>query len=103
MHAERPVSDTPERLPSVIARAEELALTLRRWVTGEPLAEDEVHGAVCEYTRALRLAGAPPETALIAVKSAACPPGLTSVRTAPERARLTRIVQWCIAEYYRGD
>lgn len=60
----------------------------------------QLRAAVCEYTDCLRDSGAPPERVVIAVKTAAAP-ALTHLPVHAHQATVERLVQWCIAEYYR--
>jgi hypothetical protein len=59
--------------------------------------------AICEYTRVLRNAGAPPEKTLVSVKAAAQAAGIERVSYEVQQTTVERIVRWCIREYYDVD
>ena len=63
---------------------------------------DALRDAVCNYTRAMRVAGHPPERVLVAVKTIASR-SVTGPRVDEQAHLLDRIVKWCIAEYYRAE
>lgn len=96
-HREQPTPPRPE--PADVGRAVRAAL-----VAGASPAE--LRGIVCDYVRALKRAGLPPEQALKRVKAVV---GVPTVTPLPERGlspadRLAGdVVEWFVAEYYRAD
>jgi hypothetical protein len=65
-----------------------------------------LHEEVCDYVRDLRDRGLPPETVVIAMKSAVRDATLGLAPYQVERRHsaelLDRVVRWCIEEYYGG-
>src|SRR5688572_6505376 len=64
---------------------------------------EELRGAVCDYVRARRDAGARAEEVVIEVKRIIDLADLRPIRTVERRALTERVVTWCIAEFYRAD
>ena len=74
---------------------------------GREIDETALRAAVCTYVRLLKDANFPPERVLVSVKrlaNAGGVPDSNDHRPGLQRDTLMeRIVDWCIAEYYRGD
>ena len=93
-----------------LQRAHDVPEGLRRALRAAGATRDygspTLHREVCDYVRDLRDRGLPPESVVIAVKSAVHGATGPSPR-ATERGRrsaelLDRVVRWCIEEYYGG-
>ena len=80
-----------------------LAALLGGLARGDDVDVGQLQRSVCEFTRALRDAGAAPEKALVAVKAAAHRAGVARIEAGSGEVATGQIVQWCIREYYRAD
>lgn len=92
---------TPD-VPDALRRA----LALATAAANEAATDDSLRGAVRDYVRTLRARGLPPETVVVAVKSAVqrSTRGLTPTYHERRDAAqlLDRVVRWCIEDYF-GD
>ena len=72
--------------------------------TGSFLDRDgELHAAICEFVRALKVGGAPPEAVVVAVKGVASRAGLPHFGVPEDTLLIECVVRWCIEEYYRAS
>jgi hypothetical protein len=93
-----PRATPPERLVRALATAAGAR------GTGPFLDRDgELHVAICDFVRALKVAGAPPEGVVVAVKAVASRAGLPHFGVPEDTPLIERIVRWCIEEYYRAS
>ena len=92
------------------SQARDLPDGLRRALIAAAVTRDyttpALHDEVCDYVRGLRDRGLPPETVVVAVKSAVREATLGLGPYQAERRHgvelLDRVVRWCIEEYYGG-
>ena len=81
----------------------DLARALERAYSDSRRSEDELRSVVHDLVAELRASGATPEEAVVAVKSALRAPTTTPIRVMTADPMTSRIVNWCIEDYFRGD
>ena len=81
----------------------DLARALERAYSDTRRSEDELRSVVHELVVELRASGATPEETVVAVKSALRSPSTTPIRVMTADPITSRVVNWCIEDYFRGD
>lgn len=80
-----------------------LASELERAYSDTRRSEDELRSVVHDFVAELRASGATPEETVVAVKSALRSPSTTPIRIMTADPIVSRVVNWCIEDYFRGD
>lgn len=93
---ERPRASRPKESP-------DYARELARAYAETKRSEDDLRIVVHDFVVELRASGASPEEAVVAVKSALRVPSVMPVRALTTDAITSRVVNWCIEDYFRGD
>ena len=85
------------------AAVSDLSRELARACSEMRRSEEELRSVVHDFVVELRASGATPEATVVAVKLALRSPATTPIRVMTADPITSRIVNWCIEEYFRGD
>ena len=89
--------------PGHRAAVHDFALELERAYSETRRSEEGLRSVVHDFVVELRASGATPEAAVVAVKSALRAPSVTPMRVLTIDPLTSRVVNWCIEEYFKGE
>lgn len=88
---------------SAPASGPDVARELERAYSDTRRSEEELRSAVHDFVVELRASGATPEETVVAVKAALRSPSTTPIRVMTSDPIASRVVNWCIEEYFRDN